>query len=222
MNALPDTYEDDNDFSTAKDILVNTVQNRSISAVDDVDYAKFVLDTYAYLEIETNGTYGDTRLWLFTEIETQLFSDDDSGLNLFSLIVADPLPPGIYYIKVDEFGNDEEIANYTLSLTATYRSDIYEPDNCANTALLTPNLGIRRSIYPIGDIDYFEFTIIEESNITLTTSGPGGDTEMWVYSECDNPSSLIAFNDDFDLSGFSQIVLNNSAPGAYYVHVNDF
>jgi hypothetical protein len=222
LNALPDTYEDDNDFSTAKDILVNTVQNRSISAVDDVDYAKFVLDTYAYLEIETNGTYGDTRLWLFTETETQLISDDDSGLNLFSLIVADPLPPGIYYIKVDEFGNDEEIANYTLSLTATYRSDIYEPDNCANTALLTPNLGIRRSIYPIGDIDYFEFTIIEESNITLTTSGPGGDTEMWVYSECDNPSSLIAFNDDFDLSGFSQIVLNNSAPGAYYVHVNDF
>lgn len=222
LNASPDIYEDDNDFSTAKDILINTVQNRSISTNDDVDYVKFNLDTYATIDIETNGTFGDTRMWLYTFIETLLYFDDDGGDHLFSLISADPLPPGLYYIKIDEFGNDEVIANYTLSLTVTYRNDYHEPDSCANSVPLINKLGIRRSIYPIGDVDYFEFTIIEESNITLTTSGPNGDTEMSVYAECDNPGSLIAYDDDGNPPGFSQIVLNNSLPGTYYVHVNDY
>ncbi len=222
LNASPDIYEDDNDFSTAKDIVINTIQNRSISSADDIDFAKFVLDTFANVEIETNGTYGDTRLWLYTEIETQLFSDDDNGRNLCSQIIADHLPPGLYYIKVDEFGNDEEIVNYTLSLTVTDVGDFFEPDDCSSPAVLTPNLAIRRSIYPVADIDYFEFTIIEESNITLTTSGPNGDTEMWVYTECGNPASEIAYDDDGNPPGFSQIILNNSAPGTYYVLVNDY
>ena len=102
LTATPDIYEDDNDFSTAKEITINTIQNRSISSIDDEDYVKFVLDTYATIEIETNGTFGDTRMWLFTYIETLLYFDDDGGSNQFSLISADLLSVGLAVMERSE------------------------------------------------------------------------------------------------------------------------
>ncbi|NHJ49119.1 MAG: hypothetical protein FK733_15130, partial [Asgard group archaeon] len=61
LTLADDTYEDDDNFISAKDIALNSAQVRNISPTADVDYAKFVLDDFSKVTIETSGTTGDTR-----------------------------------------------------------------------------------------------------------------------------------------------------------------
>ena len=52
---------------------------------------------------------------------SELEYNDDGGSGLFSRIDrvcgADALPAGIYYVRIDEFGNDDEIASYDITFT---------------------------------------------------------------------------------------------------------
>jgi hypothetical protein len=52
--------------------------------------------------------------------------DDDDGYNYFSYINV-LLGAGTYYVKVDEYNNDEKIEDYDLSLMATPAVQMYLP-----------------------------------------------------------------------------------------------
>ena len=222
ITATPDIYEDDDSFVTAKNITLNSVQNRSISDVGDVDYAKFELDSYYNLEISTDGLSGDTRLWLYDGNEQLLTFNDDSGNNMHAQIIADPLPPGIYYIKVDEFANDQTIDSYNLTLTASLAEDIFDPDGCSSPAYLPLNSMLKRSIYPIGDVDIITFIIpISGSNFSLTTSGDSGDTTLLLCYDCSNPISTMIDYDD-GIGSRENITIINSPAMVYYAIVEDY
>ena len=112
----PDSFETDNDFGTASLINIGDVQNRSICPAGDLDYAQFTLTDVTNVIVETSGDTGDTVLTLYDSTFKEVATDDDSGNGSFSLIKQPNLPAGIYYIKVEEYNNDNEIAAYTLSL----------------------------------------------------------------------------------------------------------
>lgn len=221
LTAVPDIYEDDNSFTTAKNITLNSVQNRSISAVGDVDYAKFELDSYYYLELSTDGVSGDTRLWLYDSNEQLLTFDDDSGNNMHAQIIADPLPPGLYYIKVDEFANDQTIDSYNLTLTASLDEDVFDPDSCASPTYLPINSMLKRSIYPIGDNDIFTFIIPMQSNFSLTTAGNSGDTTLLLCTDCSNPITTMIDYDD-GIGSNENITVINSPAMVYYAIVQEY
>jgi hypothetical protein len=61
-------------------------------------------------------------MWLFgpDDPNIQIDFDDDTGVGFFSKMVrngADALEPGTYYLKVDEFGNNDAIDSYSISVT---------------------------------------------------------------------------------------------------------
>ena len=225
ITGTPDIYEDDNSFSSSKNIALNSEQERSISSVDDVDYVNFTLDSFYSIEIETTGLLGDTRLWIFDSNYNQIGFDDDGGTNKFSKLSFGLFKAGIYYIKIDEFGNDNEIDNYNLTLTAALIVDPFENDDVpANYVPIELNYDYTRSIHPIGDWEYFGFTITDTFNVTLETTGPNGDTEMSVFTDpADEIGSQIAYDDDGGtVTGFSKIELTNLVEGSYYVKVWDY
>ncbi|MHA1346946.1 MAG: PPC domain-containing protein [Candidatus Heimdallarchaeaceae archaeon] len=224
ISAVPDAYEDDNDFTSAKSIALNTLQSRSISSIDDVDYVRFFLDSFYDVGIEITGLSGDTRMWLFDSSRLQIAYDDDGGINQFSMINPVFLRPGDYYIKIDEFGNDNTLDGYNLSVSATITTDFYESDDIpANCIPLLLNSLTQRSLYPSGDWDYFSFTIFNTYNITLEISGTDGDTEMWLFWDpADEVISNIDYDDDGGDGGFSKIVQNNLSPGSYYVRISEY
>ena len=127
---LPDAYESDDTPALAQPIVVNGgPQTRTIHAVNDVDWATFQLDAMADVVIETRGRSGDTRLWLYgaNPNTPPIAFDNNSGVGNFSLIVragAKALPAGVYYVKVDEAGQNAVIGQYTLSVTALQQGDI--------------------------------------------------------------------------------------------------
>ena len=64
--------------------------------------------------MQTQGASGDTRLWLHDSAMTEVGFDDDGGSGLFSRIersCGDPLMPGTYFAKVDEYNGIFEIRN---------------------------------------------------------------------------------------------------------------
>jgi len=89
----------------------------------DVDWVKFSLGVETGVVIQTSGASGDTRVWLYDSRLNEIEFNDDGGSGFFSridrLCGIDPLPAGTYYVKVDEFGNDNEIASYVIALTTS-------------------------------------------------------------------------------------------------------
>ncbi|MEI6972434.1 MAG: matrixin family metalloprotease, partial [bacterium] len=227
-----DAFEPDNSFDQAKTLTPGANQSHSIMPASDVDFVKFTLVGTAAVTIETLGSDGDTRLWLYNSSQTELEFDDDDGEGLFSRIErsvanANTLAAGTYYIKVDEYGNDNAIASYNVSLVVTYigTGDSFEPDNSSATAkTITSGTLQTHSIAPIGDSDYVAFSLSTPSEVVIETSGLAGDTRMWLFS---SGLSEIEYNDDGGVDLFSridrtQVEGNTLAAGTYYVRINEY
>ncbi|MEM6773323.1 MAG: S8 family serine peptidase [Pseudomonadota bacterium] len=118
-----DPFEPDGSAASAKVLLANSSQSRSICPTGDNDWLRFSVPSESAVLIETSGAFADTRLWLYNSGLAQLDFDDDSGSSLFSRIQRrcgiDSLPAGDYFLQVDEFGDNNEIPEYFISLGVT-------------------------------------------------------------------------------------------------------
>ena len=89
----------------------------------DVDWVKFTLSANSEVRLETSGSSGDTQMWLYDSNLNQIEFDDDDGTGRFSLIDrscnVDSLSAGTYYVKVDEYDNDDEINSYSIRLNVS-------------------------------------------------------------------------------------------------------
>lgn len=118
-----DSYEPDDTDLQANWIYDGSPQIHSIVSESDMDWVKFSLSTRSGVVIETSGAAGDTRMWLYDSALNQIEYRDEGGSGLFSridrLCETDALAAGTYYVKVDEYENNDQILNYTINLTIT-------------------------------------------------------------------------------------------------------
>lgn len=137
----------DDNPQNAIPLSTNTPQSHTISPASDVDWFQFRLNESSGILLKTN-TDGDTRLWLFDSNLNQVDYNDDYGDgDYFSVILRqcgnDPLPAGVYYAKVDEYDNDDEIA-YSIELETSPCADASASNNnvpnvaCSPPTLLEP------------------------------------------------------------------------------------
>jgi len=123
-----DAYEPDNDHSQARVIASGQPQVRSIVPVGDVDWVRFTLSSRSAIILETSGPNpgpdNDTFLRLYdASINLIDFNDDiDWPRNAYSRIqrtCSNALDAGTYYARVNEYGNDNAIQLYYLTLTVS-------------------------------------------------------------------------------------------------------
>ena len=101
-------------------------------------------------------------------------------------------------------------------------ADAFEPDDSAGQArvIATDGTPQTHNICPVGDESWVTFTLAEESSVEIETSGPAGDTRIWLY---DAGVAQMQFDDDDGADLFSFIDRNcgpNALPaGTYYVKV---
>ncbi|MEW6358502.1 MAG: S8 family serine peptidase [Planctomycetota bacterium] len=113
-----DQYEDDDVAARASTIATDgTAQVHSFHDEGDVDWVKFTLTRASNVVIETNGSSGDTVLWLYNASGRQIGYDDDSGPGYFSRIAMSSLARGTYYVAVSEYWGDT-LNQYSISVTA--------------------------------------------------------------------------------------------------------
>jgi hypothetical protein len=154
--ANTNNYEPDNSPAQAKMITSGTPQTRAIMPDTDLDWIKFQLSTTSRVILETTGPLAsDTRISLFDSNLDPIEYNDDSGTPPFYSYIdrscgGDELPPGTYYVKVEEYLNDSPIQTYHLAFDSSpcpaELIDIYAGGIRQGSSLLTFHSGTRRSL----------------------------------------------------------------------------
>jgi hypothetical protein len=106
----------------------------------------------------------------------------------------------------------------------TAGADAYEPDNTSGQAnWIYDGSPQTHSIAPVGDVDWVKFTLSAESEVVIQTSGPSGDTRMWLF---DSGLNQLEYNDDGGSGLFSRIDRlcgTDALPaGTYYVWIAEY
>jgi len=217
---LPDAYENDGSFAQAKPIAGGETQDHTIHVPGDEDYVVFVLAGASHVVIETAGASGDTILDLYDSSHIRITYNDDGGTGSFSRIET-VLAAGTYYAIVFAYDVDAIIDAYALSLTvgAPLAPDAYEDDDTfAQAKSIAGGETQGRSIHVPGDVDYIRFTLAEDSDVVIETSGAAGDTVLELY---DSSEGLVTSDDDGGVGLFSRIGRALTA-GTYYAVVSSW
>jgi len=116
---LRDGYENDNSWQTSTPMVVDGTitrqNNHSIDPANDTDWINFWNPTNQSVTIETLNSSGDTRMWLYNKYGNQIAYNDDGGIGYLSKITQ-TLDSGTYYIKIDEYGNNNIISSYDIRI----------------------------------------------------------------------------------------------------------
>jgi subtilisin-like proprotein convertase family protein len=203
-----DIYENDDVVAEAKPLNDANWQIHSISPVADQDWLTLNFDEWTGVVIETSGASGDTVMTLYDEGMTELLvADDISGGNLFSRIelpcTSTPVPPGRYYLKIEEKGNDAAISEYQVRVTPSYcNEDQYEQDDdFASATPITMGTVQQRNTLPKGDGDYVTFTLPAPTTFTLSASVGSSFRYLQVFlydstfaqiDQCASPSDNVS------------------------------
>ncbi len=223
-----DAYEPDDDYTHASPIALGDSQVHSIgNGGADIDWVTFTLGASTDIRIETSGSSGDTRLFLYEDTGSAPYEidwDDDTGAGLFSSIDSNGLPAGTYYAMVEEYNNDNEISSYRLDLTELSLNDAYEPDGTYQSSTdLIAGVDQSHSIGDNGDDeDWFMFQLYSQGSVWIETNGSDGDTMMSLFSSSGVPSTEIASDDDSGDGLFSRITVDQLPSDHYYVWIGAF
>jgi hypothetical protein len=119
ISIVPDEYENDDDFFSAKSISPGTTQQHSFHSSGDVDWVVFEVQragSYTILARGVNSSQLDTYIELYDADRNVIGDDDDGGEYLDSSLTAN-LQPGIYYVRVECLDEEPE-EPYRLTLRA--------------------------------------------------------------------------------------------------------
>jgi hypothetical protein len=115
----PDEYEDDNEFTAAKDISIGASQERTFHSGGDIDWIRFQVERPGRYVIRARGLRSnrlDTYIELYDSGNNYIDDNDDGGEDLDSRLSVQ-LQSGTYYIKA-ECLNDEPDQPYVISVEA--------------------------------------------------------------------------------------------------------
>lgn len=228
-----DIYENDDVYTSAKQIFSGAAQQHSIHAPADTDWVYFEVDQYSSVNITTSGLSGDTVIYLYNQAgvpSSYMAVDYNSGIGNFSSITSN-LNPGTYYVRITENGMNAVIPSYYIAVginpilpTATNTpvvGDAYEQDNYYYEAKeISAGETQQRSFHLASDVDWARFTVSVESLVVVTASGPLGDTEMYLYDSLGAPSAHIVYDNDGG-PGLYPMISMQLLPGVYYVRLNE-
>ena len=97
-------FDGDEPDSAESPIVVteNGMTSRSIEPSSDEDFFEFTIYVSSNVTLETSGTSGDSKLYLYDESGNQIAYNDDGGIGFFSRIDTS-VEPGTYLAKVSNY-----------------------------------------------------------------------------------------------------------------------
>ena len=204
IQGVGDAYEPDDPIVANIIATDGTPETHSIMPAGDVDWVKFILQDTSNVVIQTNGSSGDTQMWLYGpdtySLDNPIAYNDDNGTDHFSTIVRSgeyALPPGTYLVKIDAPGN-ETIADYTIAVTATaIPQNHWVVTTAANIVNLNDGVtSLREAIsyandHPGDDTITFDPSLAGKT-ITLTN----GDLDIYMNLEAAGATTIIGLGAD--------------------------
>ena len=148
--------------------------------------------------------------------------NDDIALDTYWSWIEKDLSPGVYFVGVWEHGDDAVIIDYTLVVNGMPCFPEIEPNDHASTAdnlgILGFNLCASGSIAPGGDVDVYQFELVEPKVVVISTQ-TDGDTMIALFDQWGN---TLATNDDVADGDRSSQIRAPLAAGVYTIAVGEF
>jgi hypothetical protein len=233
----PDAYEPDNEIGQASRIGFRNngvgegnqhgrdnknIQHHSIFPAGDLDFVKFSLSRANWVRMETMGDANpDTLMGLTFANGTLLAVNDDKAVGDFSSKIEACLPQGDWRgVAIAFFANDTFAYDWAVDVEhpCLFESEPNGTRASANTIQPANTIYGIHTFAPVGDNDYFTFTLNEAALVVLDTSGYDifdVDTFLELY---DGAGVLLADDDDGG-DGFLSRISALLQPGTYYVNV---
>jgi hypothetical protein len=164
-----DAFEPDNFPGQASVLTAGVVQNHTICAQADQDWAQFTVSSFtSAATISTDGyPGGDTTMTLYDGNLNQIDFNDDNGVNFYSTINrtcgVNGLAPGTYYVLIQSYRNQTIIPYYTLSLhtsacpvsTSTFVASSLNPSVYSQSVTFTATV-TSSSGSPTGSVTFYD------------------------------------------------------------------
>ncbi len=213
------TDDHGNSAGLATRVFDKSVTGGNLESAGDHDWFSFTASAGTQVTLQTAlGSLGDTVMRLYAgDGLTQLaFNDDYPGIGLASHIDYTIPTWGLYYVSVEDYGNNDP-GTYSLSLTHLddHGDSFLDATPISTNTTTSGNLGVG------GDVDMFSFYGIANSTVTLETGlGTLPDSILRLY---DPGGTEIASNDDYPGLGLaSHIDIVIPANGTYFARVEDY
>ena len=195
----------------------NKSYSEAIEYAGDIDVLSITVPSSGILKVFTTGTtdtYGDLK---DSYCNTIASNDDASGINN-NLSITKNVTAGKYYIAIRHYSSSRT-GNYGVSNTFTATEPTDSVGNTCSTATnLSINGSINSSIDSAGDYDYFRITLLNNSNLTVKTTGY---TDTYGYLK-DSNCNTIASNDNASYSDSNFLITKSVNAGTYYIAVRHY
>lgn len=224
MAYSPDTYESDNTMSTAKDLLLNNLQNHTLHVASDIDYVVFTAMESGYYTFSVQSE--NAVDFDILSVDGKVLDSADSAAIVSEL----RLTAGTrVYLRVQ--ASNSATTKYSIegsnSTGKHVSADSYENDNSMeNAKLISINSAQTHTIHVENDVDWVYFTATA-ANLTISTTG---DADM-VIKLYDRYGAFVTMVDgknatlQYDFSGqvgnkfYAQISSYNSYVESYELAV---
>jgi hypothetical protein len=227
----PDSYEDDDTYTTAKSIMPGGAEQiHDTCPAGDEDWVTFAATAGQLYVIETYalGPDADTKICLFgTDGTTQIACDDDSGGGVASRLRWTASSAGTYYLRVKH--TDSAISgpttSYQLAISVGDPLDSYELDNSAAQAATISTDGTPQphNFTPAGDQDWVKFDVDTTTlPYLIQTDNLVGDNDTVLHLIGTDGATELTSNDDYGSSERSLITYIFQTAGTYYARVHHY
>ena len=201
-------------LATSVDLPLEVPLGASIGIPRDVDFFSFTVRRTTFVSLFTRGAV-DTNGTLYDGNGNYTgYNDDEVELEELNFLIEAILDPGTYYLEVRAFF----LGTGSYTVHAETIPDTTGIDDAQAVAVDAVHRGVFEEG---GDEDYFQFTLLEETDLVIRSGPP--ITDM-VGELLDSDGASITVNDDGFVLGTSlQFLMRRKlGAGAYYVKVKAF
>ncbi len=227
--------EPNNSFSTAKNIgslSGSHTFSDSVGSTDTEDFYRFSLSKTSNLKLSLTGLSADADLQLVQDTNTNGVVDEGEEIkvsahtgNLAESMRLEPLVAGIYYLRVNQFGEGKTNYNLNLSATTVAKST---PGTAQNLSILKGSRTFSNSVGSTDTEDFYRFSLSNTSNLNLSLTELSADADVQLIWDA-NKNGMV----DYGVTDAGEVIkvsaLSDSSPesmlidplaaGDYYVRV---
>ncbi len=217
--------ESNNTIATANSIAAGDTVYGNISVDKDTDYFRLNLTatTNTTFTLSNIPSGCDYDLYLYDAKGTMITSSTTTGNT--SEKINKILSAGQYYINVKGYSGKSS-SNYTLTVsgsnstnpdptTPVHGGDAYEFNDtlALATNMGSGNLYLEANIHPLGDVDYYRFSVSSTTTERIVLTSPYSSDSTYHFSVYNSTGGYVCSDGGI---GESTVTLS---PGTYYIKV---
>lgn len=213
------TADDNDDFSTATNLVLNDTVLSTIYPNEDIDYYKIVLTEGGLYSVSCSEIPSSISVYL------ELYDDEENSLEFTygekgeDVQLYKNLRPGTYYIKISNDYNAQSATPFNVVMEKhSTELDEYNNDT-ANAQLITLGRSYSTNIIPATDLDYFKIILTEGGLYSIKGSDVPDSLRVSLSFLDDKDSTLAATY--ADAMGKDVELYANLKAGTYFVLIQE-